>query len=75
MSSSRRGRSAHPPAAEIIHQLYAFDVASGRSTWATPFSVASGQMILPGAVADGQVFAESTDGSLYVLDAGTGSML
>jgi len=59
--------------AEATHLLYAFDAVTGQAVWPASFSVPTGDMLLPGAVADGQVFAESIDGSLYVLDAASGS--
>jgi outer membrane protein assembly factor BamB len=61
--------------AVTTHELYAFDAVTGRAAWPRPFTVPTGDILLPGAVADGQVFAESVDGSLYVLDAATGTQL
>ncbi len=57
------------------HELSAFDAANGATKWPSPFSVPTGAILLPGAVADGQVFAESTDGSMYVVDAATGALI
>ncbi len=54
------------------HYLYAFDAATGTPSWPAPFHAPSGDVMRIGAVADGLVFAEGTDGMLYVLDAATG---
>jgi outer membrane protein assembly factor BamB len=56
------------------HDLYAFDAATGGPAWAAPFTAPTGKTVLIAAVADGQVFAGGTDGTLYVLDAATGML-
>ncbi len=57
------------------HHLYAFDASTGHAAWAVPLAAPSGRALLLGAVADGQVFAPSADGLLYVVDASTGSLV
>ena len=56
------------------HHVYAFDSTSGLPAWSEPFRAPTGKTLLIGAVADGLVFAESTDGNMYVLDAATGTL-
>ena len=55
------------------HDLFAFNAGTGKPAWVAPFRAPSGKTLLVGAVAGGQVFALGTDGSMYVLDAVTGS--
>lgn len=54
------------------HDLYVFDAATGTPSWPDPFRAPSGKTLLIGAVANGLVFAECTDGTMYVVDAATG---
>ncbi len=54
------------------HGIFALDAKTGSKAWAGPFRAPSGKNVYLGAVADGQVYAESSDGNLYVLDATTG---
>lgn len=57
----------------LSQDLYAFDASTGEAPW-PPFHAPTGKTLLIGAVADGLVFAESTDGTMYVVDAVTGSL-
>jgi outer membrane protein assembly factor BamB len=57
----------------VAHELYAFDASTGKAAWPAPFQAPTGKTLLIGAVADGLVFAESTDGTMYVVDAATGT--
>jgi outer membrane protein assembly factor BamB len=54
------------------HILFAFDAATGDARWR--FSAPSGQLLVIGALGDGSVFAASSDGNVYAVDAGTGAL-
>ena len=58
----------------FAYDLYAFDASTGEPAWPAPFQAPTGKTLLIGAAADGLVFAESTDGTMYVVDAATGSL-
>ena len=57
----------------LAHDLHAFDASTGKAAWPA-FRAPTGKALLIGAVADELVFAESTDGTMYVVDAATGSL-
>ncbi len=54
------------------HGLFAFDARTGSPTWAAPFRVPSGKIVLIAAATESTVYAVADDGFAYAIDAATG---